>query len=330
MSVATASAVLRLRLTRTISRALPRLTAAIAQAQPTLPVPIIPIFMAASIAGNQPAGDRGVPDRWPASSWLYPNKCRRAVKFRLFSPPFALDAGRANGSLPCHAGRLEQEPGAPLGLVDPVLDQAGAGHVVVLVANRVGPAQARRQPLVVVAQLREHVEGGDEVCVVVQHALQAADVADRAQRGAADFAHALGDGVGGRENLLALLVEEEMIVAEVRAGYVPMEILGLQVKRKHVGEHDIERAGDLRHGVGAQIGRRIERSDPQRGGILCCRHFVSPSDAMVGRWARRVTVRTQNHATAEKRSDRWRTSPSLGDSYMRSGATYRLIVLAPS
>src|SRR5262249_20568053 len=195
MSVATASAVLRLRLTKTIWRALRRLTAAMAQAQPTLPVPIIPIFMAASIAGST-------------------HRC--AIVCRHGAP--------ANRSLPCHAGRLEQEPGPPLGLVDPVLDQAGAGHVVVLVANRVGLAQARRQLLVVVAQLREHVEGGDEVRVVVQHALQAADVADRAQRGAADLAHALGDGVGGRENLLALLVEEEMIVAEVRAGYVPMEI----------------------------------------------------------------------------------------------------------
>src|SRR5262249_46878763 len=45
MSVATASAVLRLRVIRTISRALPRVTAAIAHAQPTLPVPIIPIFI---------------------------------------------------------------------------------------------------------------------------------------------------------------------------------------------------------------------------------------------------------------------------------------------
>src|SRR5262245_65839400 len=97
MSVATASAVLRSRLTRTISRALPRLTAAIAQAQPTLPVPIIPIFTAASIAGST----------------------RRCAIV-------ALHAWSAKDSLPCHAGRLEQEPGAPLGFVDPVLDQAGA------------------------------------------------------------------------------------------------------------------------------------------------------------------------------------------------------------
>src|SRR5262252_7686524 len=194
MSVATASAVLRLRLTRTISRALPRLTAAMAQAQPTLPVPIIPILMAASIARST-------------------RRC--AVVCRSLAP--------ANRSLPCHAGRLEQEPGAPLGLVDPVLDQAGAGHVLVLVANRVSLAQARRQLLVVVAQFGKHIQRRDEVGVVVQHALQASDVADRAQRGAADLAHALGDVVGGRENLFGLLVEQEMIVAEVGARYMPME-----------------------------------------------------------------------------------------------------------
>src|SRR5262245_4322257 len=149
MSVATASAVLRLRLSKTISRPLPRLTAAMPQAQPTLPVPIMPIFMSLSFAG-------------------------------------ALHSGKRTAHSLAIAGRLEQGPGATLGLVDPVLDQAGAGHVVVLVANRVGPAQAHRQLLVVVAQLREHVEGGDEVRVVVQHALQAAAVADQSQRRAAD------------------------------------------------------------------------------------------------------------------------------------------------
>src|SRR5712672_2943757 len=45
ISVATVSAVFRVPLTRTISRALPRTAAAMAQAQPTLPVPTIPIFI---------------------------------------------------------------------------------------------------------------------------------------------------------------------------------------------------------------------------------------------------------------------------------------------
>jgi hypothetical protein len=41
-------ALLRVRLTNKISRALPRMAAAMAQAQPTLPAPMIPSFMAAS------------------------------------------------------------------------------------------------------------------------------------------------------------------------------------------------------------------------------------------------------------------------------------------
>src|SRR5262245_60743707 len=53
MSVATASARLRVRLIKTISRALPRIVAAIAHAQPTLPAPTIPIFMDVSIFGYQ-------------------------------------------------------------------------------------------------------------------------------------------------------------------------------------------------------------------------------------------------------------------------------------
>src|SRR6516164_11828633 len=258
MSVATASAVLRLRLTRTISCALPRLTAAIAQAQPTLPVPIIPIFTDLSVAA---LSTRRRPDRFRT---LYAKKA--------YPADARASCATVKPSLPRNAGRFEQEPGASLGLVDPVLDQAGAGHVVVFVADRVSLAQARHQLLVVVAQLGKHVQRRDEVGVVVQHPLQATDVADRAQRGAADLAYAFGDVVGGGEDLLALFVEEEMIVPEVRAGHMPMEIFRLQVEREHVGEQDIERAGNLWHRIGAQIGRRIERCEPQRGGVSCLGH----------------------------------------------------------
>ena len=58
--------------------------------------------------------------------------------------------------------------------------------------------------------------GVDEVGVVVVDALQARDVADRAERGAADLAHALGDVVGHGEDLVGLLVEQQVVVAEVR------------------------------------------------------------------------------------------------------------------
>src|SRR5579859_7220201 len=52
---------------------------------------------------------------------------------------------------------LEQEPGAPFGLVDPDLEQAGAGDVVVLIAGVVHGAHDGHQLAVVLAQLGEHV-----------------------------------------------------------------------------------------------------------------------------------------------------------------------------
>jgi hypothetical protein len=69
-----------------------------------------------------------------------------------------------NGGPPGQAGReavasafapargLEQEPRAPLRLIDPVLDQARARHVAVLVAQVMGLAQPRGQLFVILAQ----------------------------------------------------------------------------------------------------------------------------------------------------------------------------------
>ena len=110
--------------------------------------------------------------------------------------------GLVAGGIAATAG-LEQEPGAPLGFVDPDLDQARGGDVAVLVADVVRLAQARRERLVVLAQLGEHVLRLDVVGVVVDTRCSPGDVADRAERGAADLADALGDRVGHREELVA-------------------------------------------------------------------------------------------------------------------------------
>ena len=57
--------------------------------------------------------------------------------------------------------------------------------------------------------------------------------------------------VGGGENLIGLLVEHQMIVAEMRAGHVPVKILGLYIKREHVGEQDAQRTGNIADGIAA-------------------------------------------------------------------------------
>ena len=54
-----------------------------------------------------------------------------------------------------------------------------------------------------------------------------------------------------------------MIIAEMRSAHVPMEVLGLHVERKRVGDQRIERGRNLAHGVGRKIGRCVE---PRRRG----------------------------------------------------------------
>jgi len=78
----------------------------------------------------------------------------------------------------------------------------------VLVAKVMRLAQVRRQLLVVLAQLGEKIQRRDEIRVVVQNALQTADVTDRAQGRAADLANAFSDGVSGGEDLVAVLVRQ--------------------------------------------------------------------------------------------------------------------------
>src|SRR5262245_47974989 len=100
-------------------------------------------------------------------------------------------------------------------------------------------------------------------------------MADRAQRGAADLADALGERVGGGEYLIAVLIEQQMVIAEVRPGNVPMKVLGLQIKREHVRQQPVERAGNVAHGVGFEVSGGFERGDPSDFSITSS-HMRSP------------------------------------------------------
>src|ERR1700730_5767884 len=96
------------------------------------------------------------------------------------------------------ASSLVQKPGTSLGLVDPDFDQAGGGNVAMFVADVVRFAQTRGEFLVL-------------------HALHAADMPDGLERGSTDLAYPLGDGIGHREQLIRLFIEQQMVVTEVRA-----------------------------------------------------------------------------------------------------------------
>src|SRR5262245_25689389 len=73
---------------------------------------------------------------------------------------------------------LEQEPSPPLSLIDPDLDEACARHIGVLIAKPMHLPQICGELLVVVTELGEHIHRRDEIGIIVEHALQAADVAD--------------------------------------------------------------------------------------------------------------------------------------------------------
>src|SRR5258706_1823160 len=86
--------------------------------------------------------------------------------------------GAAPGALPSSvsrafacAGRFEQKPDAPFGLVDPDLKQTRCRHIAVLIAKAVCFTHMRCEVLVVVTQLRQHVEWRDVIGVVVQNSL---------------------------------------------------------------------------------------------------------------------------------------------------------------
>ena len=66
---------------------------------------------------------------------------------------------------------FRQKPRPPLGLVDPVFDQAGRGDIVVLFTDFMCPAQETRQFPIVRAEFSQHLLGKDGLSVVVFQAL---------------------------------------------------------------------------------------------------------------------------------------------------------------
>ena len=83
-----------------------------------------------------------------------------------------------------------------------------------------------RQRRIAVPEFSYHVERFHVFSFVVRDALKTRDLPDGAKRCAADLSRSLGDGIRHRETLFALLIEHQMIVAEMRARHMPVEILG--------------------------------------------------------------------------------------------------------
>src|SRR6185369_6551362 len=129
---------------------------------------------------------------------------------------------------------LEQEPGPALGLVDEDFEQACAAGILMIVAKLVGFAHRRRHLLVVFHQFAQHFARRHVFVVVILDGLMLGDLSDRAQRGAAELAYPLGELVGGGENGFRLLVQHQVIIVEMPAADMPVEVFGLHVEREGI------------------------------------------------------------------------------------------------
>src|SRR5262245_22428953 len=109
--------------------------------------------------------------------------------------------------------------------------------------------------LIVVHERQQHIDRGNVVLVVVLDPLQLRDMPDGADRGAADLACALGQNIDTPCELIALLIEQEVVVAEMRAADVPVKVLGLHVERKRIRDQGIQRGRYFAHALGWQVSR---------------------------------------------------------------------------
>jgi hypothetical protein len=107
------------------------------------------------------------------------------------------------------------------------------------VANLVGDSERASQLQVVIAKLLDHLLRANSFFVVVFQPLILRDIADRADRRAADLPRSLGDRIGYGEDLRRLLVEQQMIITEVAPADMPVKILRFHVKRKHIGKQSM-------------------------------------------------------------------------------------------
>jgi hypothetical protein len=134
-------------------------------------------------------------------------------------------------------------------------------------------AKARGKLLAVLAQFGEHVQRLNILGVIVQHALRASDAADGLQRGSADLANAFRNRVRHRIKLIRLFIQQQVIIAEVGTAHVPMEVLGLDVKREHIRQDAVHCRSDVpgRHSfeVGTGSKRRLPANLAFAGVSLC-------------------------------------------------------------
>jgi hypothetical protein len=152
--------------------------------------------------------------------------------------------------------RGKEEPSSAFGFVDPILDQTGRGDIVVFVTDFVRFAEQMRQLLIVGRQFGEHLQRRDEIGVVVLQPLMLRNVIDRMQARCPDFAGTLRNIICHRKDLVRLFIEQQVVIAKVRAAHVPMKVLRLDVECEHIGQQAAQLFRDGDDTFGREVRRR--------------------------------------------------------------------------
>src|SRR5260370_1356898 len=98
-------------------------------------------------------------------------------------------------------------------------------------------AHVLRQYRIVVPEFSYHVERLNVFSIVVHDALKTRNLPDGANGCASKLPCSLSNSIRHGENLVALIIEHQMIVPEMRAGHMPMDVFALYLKTKNFHWH---------------------------------------------------------------------------------------------
>src|SRR5207253_4146501 len=115
-----------------------------------------------------------------------------------------------------------------------------------------------RQGSLVFPEFAQHIGGRNEVRVVVMDTLQSGNVSDRSNSCTADLSSPLRNLIRHGKQLISVIVEQKVIIAEVRSTHMPVKILGFQVQAEDISEERIKRACNVRDGFGINVRWRCE------------------------------------------------------------------------
>jgi hypothetical protein len=124
---------------------------------------------------------------------------------------------------------LEEEPLTALGLIDDRFKFAGRGIILVFVTHFVRGSLQFGNMRVIVHQTAYHLTGGNKGLVVVLDGLQLMNVADAAHRRSTDTSYTLGQYIDCLEHLVGVLIEQQMVITEVRARQVPVKVFNFDI-----------------------------------------------------------------------------------------------------